>query len=71
MKDVMVVKLNFVRKQICYEVMWNGSRKKIEVDWSNIVGIRASLNDNGFGILEVEVMINIYLFHLTIYHIYS
>lgn len=65
-KDELVVKLNFASKQICYELMWNGSRKKIEVDWSNIMGIKASLNDKEHGILEVEVINSLIVYVLII-----
>ncbi|XP_022968798.1 uncharacterized protein LOC111467928 isoform X2 [Cucurbita maxima] len=51
----LVVKGLFVKKQLCYEISSNGCRVKIEIDWSNIIGIRAAMKKNEPGVLEVEL----------------
>lgn len=45
-----------MKKRIAWEIM-DGSRlkSKIEVSWSEIIGMRAVLRDRQSGILELEV----------------
>lgn len=51
----LVVKAYFVRKKLTWEVLQNGYWKNIEIEWSNIVGIKTSLKENEPAILEIEV----------------
>lgn len=42
-------------RQLVWEAFRNGKSVKIAIDWSNIVGITASLMPNEPEILEIEV----------------
>lgn len=53
--DELVVKFFFIMKQLAMEVSRNGYRQKIEIEWSNIVGMKATLKENGSGTLKIEV----------------
>lgn len=53
----LVLKFDYKNKKIYWEVVRQGpSRHKIEVDWSNIIGIEAAIEDHRQGILQLEVL---------------
>lgn len=49
---------------MAWEIVREGpSKHKIEIDWSNIIGIEAAIEDHRQGILQLEVsLINFYFF---------
>jgi hypothetical protein len=40
-----------------WEILDNGLKSKIEVQWSDILAMRAVIEENQPGILEIEVLI--------------
>lgn len=52
----LVAKCYFAKRQLVWEILRNGLKEKIEIEWSNIIGIQASMEENKPGILEVEVI---------------
>lgn len=51
----LVAKFYFAKRQLVWEILRNGLKQKIEIEWSNIIGIQAFLEEDKPGILEVEV----------------
>ncbi|CAK9328437.1 unnamed protein product [Citrullus colocynthis] len=51
----LVAKFYFAKRQLVWEILRNGLKEKIEIEWSNIIGIQAFLEENKPGILEVEL----------------
>lgn len=54
----LVAKFYFAKRQLVWEILRNGLKEKIEIEWSNIIGIQAFMEENKPGILEVEVRTN-------------
>ncbi|KAE8653342.1 hypothetical protein Csa_007445 [Cucumis sativus] len=51
----LVAKFYFAKRQLVWEILRNGLKQKIEIEWSNIIGIQAFLEEDKPGILEVEL----------------
>ncbi|KAF8018327.1 hypothetical protein BT93_H3272 [Corymbia citriodora subsp. variegata] len=51
----LVVKFFFETRQIVWEVLVNGVKNRMEIEWSDISAIRATIEENKPGILEIEV----------------
>lgn len=60
----LVAKCYFAKHKLVWEVLENGLKSKIEIQWSDIMGIKATCPDNGSGTLNVVV---IYLAYCTLY----
>lgn len=58
----LVAKCYYAKKKIVWEVLDGALKSKIEVQWSDIEAIRATIVDDQPGILEIEVKdLNLYL----------
>lgn len=51
-----VAKCYYAKRKLVWEILENGLKSKIEVQWSDIMGMRAVLEENQPGILEIEVL---------------
>lgn len=51
----LVAKCYYSKKKLVWEVLKNGLKSKIEIQWSDISAIRATLREDQPGILEIEV----------------
>ena len=52
----LVLKFDYRNKKVTWEIVREGpSKHKIEIDWSNIIGIEAAIEDHRQGILQLEV----------------
>ncbi|KAJ4836527.1 hypothetical protein Tsubulata_041840, partial [Turnera subulata] len=51
----LVAKCYFAKKKLVWELLKGGLKSKIEIQWSDIIGIRATIRENEQGILELEV----------------
>jgi hypothetical protein len=58
----LVAKCYFAKKKLVWEILWEKSKSKIEINWSDIAAIRASTVANKPGILAVEVVFFILFF---------
>ena len=52
----LVAKFYFAKRMLVWEILRNGLKEKVEIEWSNIIGIQAFMEENKRGILEVEVI---------------
>lgn len=62
----LVAKFYYAKRKLVWEIMRDGLKDKIEIQWRNISAIRAIIEDNSPGILEIEVLI---LFHYRYKHL--
>ncbi|XP_022968749.1 uncharacterized protein LOC111467893 [Cucurbita maxima] len=51
----LVAKFYFAKRMLVWEILRNGLKEKVEIEWSNIIGIQAFMEENKRGILEVEL----------------
>lgn len=51
----LVAKFYFASRKLVWEVLANGMKSKMEMQWSDISAIRATVEENKPGILEIEV----------------
>ena len=51
----LVGKCYYAKKKIVWEVLEGALKSKIEMQWSDILAIRATIIDDEPGILEIEV----------------
>ncbi|KAF8018326.1 hypothetical protein BT93_H3271 [Corymbia citriodora subsp. variegata] len=51
----LIVKFYFATRKLVWEVLANGLKNKMEIQWSDISAIRATIEANKPGILEIEV----------------
>ncbi|KAL3538265.1 hypothetical protein ACH5RR_001631 [Cinchona calisaya] len=51
----LVAKCYFAKRKLVWEVLGGALKSKIEIQWSDIIGIRATIADNQPGILEIEL----------------
>ncbi|KAI3752592.1 hypothetical protein L2E82_24626 [Cichorium intybus] len=51
----LVVKIYYAKKQLLWEFLFGSLKRKIEIPWSNISAINASINERENGILEIEL----------------
>eukprot|EP00249_Psilotum_nudum_P021192 c28013_g1_i2 orf=269-1945(+) len=51
----LVVKCYYAKKKLVWEVLENGLKSKIEIQWSDITALKASCPDIEPGVLEIEV----------------
>ncbi|XP_022968779.1 uncharacterized protein LOC111467912 [Cucurbita maxima] len=52
----LVLKFDYRNKKVTWEIVREGpSKHKIEIDWSNIIGIEAAIEDHRQGILQLEL----------------
>ena len=61
----LVAKCYYAKRKLVWEVLEGALKSKIEILWSDIVGIRATIIDDQPGVLEVEV--NIFFFVVKIF----
>ncbi|KAL4636538.1 hypothetical protein ACB092_03G016900 [Castanea dentata] len=54
-EGALVVKIYFAKRKLVWEILENALKKKIEIQWSDIVGIRARIMEDKPGILEIEL----------------
>lgn len=57
-----MAKCYYAKKKLVWEIMKESLKSKIEIQWSDILAIRASTVANQPGILEIEVVLFILLF---------
>ncbi|XP_022872928.1 uncharacterized protein LOC111391881 isoform X1 [Olea europaea var. sylvestris] len=50
-----IVKIYYAKKKIVWEILQRPLKKKIEIQWSDISAIRASMPDNEVATLEIEL----------------
>lgn len=55
-QDGLVAKCYYSKKTFVWEILKGGLKSKIEIQWSNIIGIRASIVEGRRAILEFEVI---------------
>lgn len=53
----LVAKCYYAKRKLVWEILDNGLKSKIELQWSDIIAIRAVSEENQPGILEIEVML--------------
>lgn len=53
----LVAKCYYAKRKLVWEILDNGLKSKIELQWSDIIAIRAVIEENQPGILEIEVML--------------
>lgn len=51
----LIAKCYYAKRKLVWEVLEGALKSKIEMQWSDIVGIRAVIRDNENGLLEIEV----------------
>ncbi|KAK4595377.1 hypothetical protein RGQ29_013724 [Quercus rubra] len=54
-EGALVVKIYFAKRKLVWEILENALKKKIEIQWSDIIGIRARIMEDKPGILEIEL----------------
>lgn len=54
----LVAKCYFAKHKLVWEVLDGGLKNKIEIQWSDIMGLKASYPDDGPGTLDVVVSAN-------------
>ena len=54
-KEELVAKCYFAKRKLMWEILENGLKRKIQMQWENILAIRADIKENQPGILEIEV----------------
>lgn len=52
----LVAKCYFAKHKLVWEVLEGGLKSKIEIQWSDIMALKASCPDNGPGTLDVVVI---------------
>jgi len=52
----LVAKCYFAKHKLVWEVLEGGLKSKIEIQWSDIMALKANCPDNGPGTLNVVVM---------------
>lgn len=63
----LVLKFDYRNKKLSWEVVLEGpSKHKIEIEWSNIIGIQAAIEDHRQGILQLEVFKFSYCFFFIV-----
>jgi hypothetical protein len=50
-----VAKCYFAKKKLVWELLKGGLKNKIEIQWNDIIGINALMQENQLGILQIEV----------------
>ncbi|KAJ4847831.1 hypothetical protein Tsubulata_011786 [Turnera subulata] len=51
----LVAKCYFAKKKLVWELLKGGLKSKIEIQWSDIIGLKATFRDNEPGILQLEL----------------
>ncbi|XP_004304864.1 PREDICTED: uncharacterized protein LOC101299979 isoform X2 [Fragaria vesca subsp. vesca] len=51
----LVAKCYYAKRKLVWEILDNGLKSKIELQWSDIIAIRAVIEENQPGILEIEL----------------
>lgn len=51
----LIAKCYYAKKKIVWEILEGALKRKIEIQWSDIIGINGIIRDDEPGILEVEV----------------
>lgn len=57
-----MAKCYYAKKKLVWEFLERTLKRKIEIQWGDILAIRATMNENEPGILEIEVKFFISLF---------
>lgn len=58
----LIAKCYFAKKKIVWEILEGPLKRKIEIQWSDIIGIRGVILDDKPGVLEIEVSVYV-IFH--------
>ena len=67
----LVAKFYYAKRKLVWEILRDGLKEKIEIQWQNISAIRAVLEDNLPGILEIEVLFFIQEYIFSFYPVIS
>ncbi|GLT94827.1 hypothetical protein SLE2022_125460 [Rubroshorea leprosula] len=51
----LVVKIYFAKRKLIWEIMEDGLKNKIEIEWADILALRAYSEDDGTEVLQVEL----------------
>ena len=51
----LVAKCYFAKRKLVWEFLENGLKSKIEIQWYDILSLKAVMQENQPGILEIEV----------------
>lgn len=51
----LVAKCYFAKKKLVWELLKGGLKNKIEIQWNDIIGINALMQENQLGILQIEL----------------
>ena len=62
----LVAKCYFAKHKLVWEVLDGSLKNKIEIQWSDIVAIKANYPDDGPGTLDVVVIQNLVFFPLVL-----
>lgn len=65
----LIAKFYYTKRKIVWEILDGSLKSKIELLWSDIIGINAVLHDKQSGILELEV--DIFIFILSLFLLYK
>lgn len=60
----LVAKSYYAKKKLVWEFLEKSLKRKIEIQWADIIGIRATAEENEPGILELEVNFVFFSFFL-------
>lgn len=61
----LVAKFYYAKRKLVWEILRDGLKDKIEIQWQNISAIRAVMEENLPGILEIEV----YFFYTFVFYV--
>ena len=59
-KEDLVAKCYFAKRKLMWEILENGLKRKIQMHWEHILAIRAEIDEDRPGILEIEVSYNFF-----------
>lgn len=51
----LVAKCYFAKRKLVWEFLEKGLKSKIEIQWSDILSLRAIMHEDQHGVLEIEV----------------
>lgn len=67
-----MAKCYFAKHKLVWEVLDGGLKNKIEIQWSDIIGLKAAYPDDGPGTLDVAVIIFLFVVYTRVlYRYYS
>lgn len=66
----LVAKFYYAKRKLVWEILRDGLKEKIEIQWKNITAIRAVLQENLPGILELQVFFSSMHAYSSIFYMY-